>query len=107
MTRLDNSRLALLWEPTDSLSIFLQGFVHQSDQNMAAQKNVDDPNSDPREYTGLSRHFNLDNESYSMIIEWAISDRLTFKSLTGYQELEKEQTTGGDRLTESTISIDS
>ena len=102
-----SSRLALLWEPTDSLSIFLQGFVHQSDQNAAAQKNVDDPNSDPREltqdYPGI---FNLDNESYSMIIEWAISDRLTFKSLTGYQELEKEQTTDGDRLTESTISID-
>ncbi len=102
-----SSRLALLWEPTDSLSIFLQGFVHQSDQNAAAQKNVDDPNPDPREltqdYPGI---FNLDNESYSLIVEWAISDSLTFKSLTGYQELEKEQTTDGDRLTESTISID-
>tara|TARA_B100001121_G_scaffold206453_1_gene180651 strand:- start:355 stop:1929 length:1575 start_codon:yes stop_codon:yes gene_type:complete len=89
------------------LSVFFQGFVHRSDQNAAAQKNINDPNPDVREltqdYPGI---FNLDNESFSLIIDWAITDRLSLKSLTGYQELEKEQTVDGDRLTESTIAID-
>jgi iron complex outermembrane receptor protein len=102
-----SARAALMWEPTDSLSIFFQGFVHHSDQNAAAQKNVNDPNPDAREltqdYPGI---FNLDNESFSLIINWSITDRLSLKSLTGYQELEKEQTVDGDRLTESTLAID-
>jgi iron complex outermembrane receptor protein len=102
-----SARAALMWEPTDSLSIFFQGFVHHSDQNAAAQKNVNDPNPDAREltqdYPGI---FNLDNESFSLIIDWSITDRLSLKSLTGYQELEKEQTVDGDRLTESTLAID-
>lgn len=102
-----SARAALMWEPTDSLSIFFQGFVHHSDQNAAAQKNINDPNPDAREltqdYPGI---FNLDNESFSLIIDWSITDRLSLKSLTGYQELEKEQTVDGDRLTESTLAID-
>ena len=102
-----SARVALMWEPTDALSVFLQGFVHHSDQSAAAQKNINDPNPDVREltqdYPGI---FNLDNESFSLIIDWAITDRLSLKSLTGYQELEKEQTVDGDRLTESTIAID-
>ncbi len=100
-------RLAFLWEPSSSTSILLQGFIHESDQNAAAQKNIADPNSNPREltqdYPGI---FNLDNQSLSLIIEWALSDNLSLKSLSGYQKLEKEQTTDGDRLSEDTIAID-
>ena len=42
----------------------------------------------------------------SLIIEWQTPGGLTFKSLTGWQKLEKNQSVDGDRLTESTIAID-
>jgi len=101
------ARLAFLWEPSDSLSVLVQGFAHRSDQNAAAQKNIDDPNPDPREltqdYPGI---FNLDNQSASLTLEWEAPNGLVVKSLTGYQKLEKEQSVDGDRLTEATISVD-
>jgi iron complex outermembrane receptor protein len=100
-------RLALLWEPADNLSILMQGFIHQSDQNAAAQKNINDPNPDPRELTqDFPGIFKLDNQSASIIVEWETDSGVLIKSLTGYQKLEKEQSTDGDRLTEDTISID-
>ena len=102
-----SAKVALLFEPSDTFSLLLQGFVHESDQNAAAQKNIADPNPNPREltqdYPGI---FNLDTETISLIMEWQISDSLSLKSLSGYQKLEKEQTTDGDRLTQDTISID-
>lgn len=100
-------RLALLWEPSDNLSILMQGFAHQSDQNAAAQKNINDPNPDPRELTqDFPGIFKLDNQSASITVEWETDSGVLIKSLTGYQKLEKEQSTDGDRLTEDTISID-
>ena len=100
-------RLAFLWEPSDTLSVLLQGFVHKSDQNAAAQKNIDDPNPDPRELTqDFPGIFKLDNQSASLSIEWETASGLIVKSMTGYQKLEKKQSTDGDRLTEDTVSID-
>ena len=100
-------RLAFLWEPSDTLSVLLQGFVHESDQNAAAQKNIDDPNPDPRELTqDFPGIFKLDNQSASLSIEWETASGLIVKSMTGYQKLEKKQSTDGDRLTEDTVSID-
>lgn len=100
-------RLAFLWEPSDTLSVLLQGFVHRSDQNAAAQKNIDDPNPDPRELTqDFPGIFKLDNQSASLNIEWETASGLIVKSMTGYQKLEKKQSTDGDRLTEDTVSID-
>ena len=102
-----SGRLALLWEPSDSLSILLQAFAHESDQNAAAQKNIDDPNPNPRELTqDFPGIFKLDNQSASLTVEWETDSGLILKSLTSYQKLEKEQSTDGDRLTEDTISID-
>lgn len=100
-------KIALLVEPTDNVSVLLQAFIHSSDQNAAAQKNVDDPNSDERELTqDFPGEFELDNSSVSLTVTWDISDRLSLTSLTGWQKLEKEQSVDGDRLTEATISID-
>jgi iron complex outermembrane receptor protein len=99
--------LAVKFEPSESVSVLARAFFHNADHNAPAQKNVDDPNPDPREltqdYPGI---YELDNTSLSLTIEWETPGGLTFKSLTGWQKLEKNQTVDGDRLTESTISID-
>ena len=99
-------KIALLWEPADNFSVLAQAFMHDSDQHAAAQKNVMDPNSNPRElsqdYPGI---FALENYSVSLIMEWELASGITVKSLTGWQELRKEQTVDGDRLTEELTSI--
>ena len=99
-------KIALQWEPTDNFSVLAQAFLHDSDQHASAQKNIADPNSDPRElsqdYPGI---FTLENNSVSLIMEWQLESGVTIKSLTGWQELRKEQTVDGDRLTEELTSI--
>lgn len=100
-------KIGLAWEPTDDVSLLAQVFVTNSDQNAAAQKNVDDPNPDERELTqDFPGFFELDNSSVSLTIDWQINDNLSFKSLSGWQKLEKKQAVDGDRLTEATIAID-
>jgi iron complex outermembrane recepter protein len=98
--------LGFLWEPNDSVSVSLFAFVQDSDQHAAAQKNVDDPNTDEREltqdYPGI---FDLENSVFSAIVEWESPSGLIFKSLTGYQKLEKRQSVDGDRLTEALTDI--
>ena len=99
-------KLAALWQPSDNFSAHAQVFMHDSDQHAAAQKNVDDPNPDPREltqdYPGV---FALENYSASLIMEWDAPMGVTVKSLTGWQVLRKEQSVDGDRLTEDNIAI--
>lgn len=99
--------LAFKFEPTDNLSVLLQAFYQDSDQNAAAQKEVSDPNPDERELTqDFPGFFELENTTVSLTIEWQSAGGLTFKSLTGWQQLEKGQAVDGDRLTEATISRD-
>ncbi len=99
--------LALRWEPTDSLSILLSGFLQDSNQHAAAQKNILDPNPDARELSqDFGGIFALKNTSASATITWESPGGVVLKSLTGWQKLEKEQSVDGDRLNESLISID-
>ena len=99
-------KLALLWKPAENVSVLAQTFVHDSDQHAAAQKNIEDPNPDPRElsqdYPGI---FALENYSASLTIEWELASGVTLKSLTGWQQLHKQQTVDGDRLTEELTAI--
>ena len=99
-------KAALLWEPAENFSVLAQALLHDSDQHAAAQKNVRDPNPDPRElsqdYPGI---FALENYSVSLIMEWKLNSGIAVRSLTGWQRLRKEQTVDGDRLTEELTSI--
>ncbi len=99
-------KIALLWQPAENFSVLAQAFVHDSDQHAAAQKNVLDPNTNPRklsqDYPGI---FALENHSVSLIVEWELESGLAVRSLTGWQQLRKEQTVDGDRLTEELTSI--
>ena len=99
-------KVALLWRPVENFSVLAQAFLHDSDQHAVAQKNINDPNTNPRElsqdYPGTSA---LKNNSASLIMEWQAASGITIKSLTGWQELRKRQTVDGDRLTEELTSI--
>ncbi|MFT5351219.1 MAG: iron complex outermembrane receptor protein [Planctomycetota bacterium] len=100
-------KVSWLFEPTENFSILAQGFIHDSDQHAAAQKNIDDPNPDPRKLTqDFPGIFKLENKSVSLTMEWETPIGVTIKSLTGYQKLKKRQSEDGDRLTEATVAID-
>lgn len=102
-----SSKVALLWQPTEQLSILGQVFYQDSDQNAAAQKSFLDPNPDIRELTqDFPGMFKLENTNVSLTIEWETASGIILKSQTGWQELQKEQSVDGDRLTETTISRD-
>ncbi|MEM9557866.1 MAG: TonB-dependent receptor [Acidobacteriota bacterium] len=97
--------LAVTWNPSERVSARLSGFWQDSDQNGAAQKHIDDPNPDPRELTQDDPStFALENESFSLSVEWQTPWNVTVTSLTGWQKLRKEQTVDGDRLTTDLVS---
>jgi iron complex outermembrane receptor protein len=100
-------KFSLLWEPGESWSVYLSAFLQDSDQNAAAQRNVDEPLSGVRDLSqDFPGKFELDNDTYSAIIEWELAPGVVMKSITGYQELRKKQTVDGDRMNEVLTSID-
>jgi len=100
-------KIALLWKPNDAWSVYLSAFFQNSDQNAAAQRNVDEPNSDSRKLSqDFPGFFDMENNLYSAIIEWELPSGAVLKSITGYQELTKKQSVDGDRLNEDLTSID-
>ncbi len=102
-----SSKIGLLWQPTENLSVLAQVFYQDSDQHAAAQKSFLDPNPDIRELTqDFPGIFKLENTNASLTIKWEAPSGIIFKSQTGWQELKKEQSVDGDRLTEDTISRD-
>jgi len=99
--------VSLLWQPRDNISLRFSGFQQDADHGGAAQKNINDPNPNPRELTqDYPSTFSLFNRSISAVLEWNVSANLTFRSLTGHQELEKKASVDGDRLDEANTSID-
>ena len=99
--------LSAEWVPTANLAVRLAGFFHDSDQNGAAQKHLDDPNPDPRQLTqDFPSTFSLDNRSVYAIVDWDTRWGIRLRSLTGFQSLGKRQTVDGDRLTEDLVSVD-
>ncbi len=100
-------KLSLLWEPSESWSVYLSAFLQDSEQNAAAQRNVDEPLSGVRDLSqDFPGKFELQNNVYSAIIEWEWASGAILKSITGYQDLTKKQTVDGDRMNEALTSID-
>lgn len=98
--------LALALRPSDTLRFDFTATWQDSDQNGAAQKHIDDPNPDARRLTQDSPStFALDNLHLSAVLSWQTPWGFTVKSLTGFQELAKDQTLDGDRLTSDLTAI--
>jgi iron complex outermembrane receptor protein len=83
-------KLAALWQPNSTFSATLTGQLYYADQNGAAQKNIDDPSSDPRvvdqDYPG---HFALYTQLIHLNLEWDQPWGIV-KSVTAYQGLDNK-----------------
>ena len=92
-------KLAAIWEPTDNLSVLLSTIQYESDTNGPAQKNILDPEPDPRiltqDYPGQSI---IETELYYGVIKYDAGPFIA-KSITGYQKLFSLQSWDGDGLT--------
>lgn len=92
-------KASLLWKPSDMLSVTLNTVQFNSNVHGAAQKNIFDPDPDPRrltqDYPGRSI---VKTELYygvaALDLEFA-----TLKSITSYQKLHSEQSWDADGLT--------
>jgi iron complex outermembrane receptor protein len=95
-------KAAVLWKPSGAFSATLTGQLYYADQNGAAQKNINDPNSDPRvlnqDYPG---HFALYTQLYHLNMEWDFPV-FALKSVTAYQGLDNRIAEDSSR---SSISI--
>lgn len=91
-------RLGAKWQPLSNLSITLNTIQFNSNTNGPAQKNILDPNPDPREltqdYPGRSK---VKTQLYTGVVKWDTAFA-TVKSITGYQKLHSEQAWDADGL---------
>jgi iron complex outermembrane receptor protein len=92
-------KLSGLWAPTDDLSVTLSTIQYKSDTNGPAQKNILDPNPNPREltqdYPGRSL---VDTKLYSAIVKYNLP-WATLTSISSYQRLLSKQAWDADALT--------
>lgn len=98
-----SGKLAILWKPNADFSATLTGQWYRANQNGAAQKNILDPEPDPRTVTqDYVSKFKLAADLYhlNMVynLPWA-----TFKSITSYQTLNHQQRMNGARLDFATL----
>jgi iron complex outermembrane receptor protein len=92
-------RLALLWQPTSSFSAELSGQYFSEDNNAAAQKNILDPNPDPRELTqDFPGKFELITRMSTLVLKQDLPGAV-LKSTTSYQDMYHNETAANDRST--------
>lgn len=102
--QLDNAsnigvRGSLIWKPTDTFTALLEGQLFDTDRNASLQKNINDPNPDPRKVTqDYGGKFKLTTKMIYLTLSQEIGDFATAKSVTAYQYMNKNQTSDNDRL---------
>jgi len=80
-------KIAALWKVSPTFTATLTGQWYYADQNGAAQKNIDDPSSNPRVlYQDYPGHFRLATELLHLNLAWDLP-WATVKSVTAYQGL--------------------
>jgi iron complex outermembrane receptor protein len=86
-----SGKVAVTWKPTGSFSAALTGQWYSADQNGAAQKNIDDPNADPRVMSqDYPSKFNLDTQLYHLNLQWDLP-WFSVTSVTAFQGLDHRQ----------------
>ncbi|MDD3800041.1 MAG: TonB-dependent receptor [Novosphingobium sp.] len=92
-------KASILWEPTSNLSFLLSTIQYSSDTHGAAQKNILDPEENPRILTqDYPARSVIDTELYYGVATLDL-DFATIKSITSYQKLHSEQSWDADGLT--------
>jgi iron complex outermembrane recepter protein len=92
-------RLSALWQPTESITSTSTIRLYTEDHNGAEQKNMLDPDPDPREVeqdfpSFLQMHY----QTYSEVLNWELS-WASLKTISGYQNMLNNQGIDDDRLT--------
>lgn len=88
----------LLWEPTDNFNLLLSAQHFRANEHGAAQKNIYDPNPDPREITQdfpnrYRMNFTLASLTAQLSLPWA-----ELKSISAYQRMRNPNQVDNDRL---------
>jgi iron complex outermembrane recepter protein len=88
---------ALLWKPVDNFTATLTGMYYKSDQNGDAQKNIFDPEPDPRRLQqDYPANFELETQLYHLNLEYDFGG-FSVKSVSAYQRLRHVQQENGSR----------
>lgn len=83
-----SGKFAVLWKPDDTFSATFTGQWYSADQNGAAQKNINDPNGDPRVVTqDYAPEFGLNTQLYHLNLQWDLP-WFSVKSVSAFQGLE-------------------
>ncbi|PNU06742.1 TonB-dependent receptor [Novosphingobium guangzhouense] len=91
-------KLAVKWTPTDRISVLLSTIQYKGDQNATAQKNILDPNPDPRELTqDFPGKTYIRTQLYYGVVRFDLGGA-TFSSITSYQKLHSDLSWDGDGL---------
>lgn len=98
-----SGKAAILWKPTEDFSATLTAQIYSGNQNGAEQKNVLDPNPDPREVTqDYPSKYRLRTELYHLNLNYELPFA-TLKSVSAYQNLNHSQQEDGSRLSEAVL----
>lgn len=92
-------KAALLWQPTGNFSITLNTIQYESDTNGPAQKNILDPDPDPRRLTQDYPGRSIVNTELYYGVAQLDTGFATIKSITSYQKLYSLQSWDADGLT--------
>jgi len=80
-----STKAAVLWKPTSNFSATLTGQWYRADENGQAQKNIDDPESDPwtiyQDYPSLNE---LTSQLYHLNLQWDLP-WFSVRSVSAYQ----------------------
>ncbi|EXS71218.1 TonB-dependent receptor [Sphingobium sp. Ant17] len=100
-----NGRLSLLWQPSDMFSAVLRYQHFTGDEAGSAQKNILDPNPDPRVLTqDYPGRYKLDFDIASAELKLDLSFA-TLKSVTSYQHMRNDNHVDRDRLNAATVGF--
>ena len=96
---------AILWKPTDRFTATLTGMWYGADQNGAEQKNVLDPQPDPRKFEqDYPSEFNLHTQLYHLNLQYD-TDYFSIKSVSAYQGLNHQQQEDSSRSAYQLLGI--
>jgi iron complex outermembrane receptor protein len=91
-------KLAVLWQPTEQFSATLTGQAYHANHNGDEQKNILDPNPDPRTVSqDYPSYFQLANQLYYLNLKWELP-WAEAKSISSWQVLNNHIQQDGTRL---------
>ncbi len=98
-------KAAILWHPNERFTATLTGIWYGADQNGAEQKNILDPQPDPRKFEqDYPSEFNLHTQLYHLNLQYD-TDYFSIKSVSAYQGLNHQQQEDSSRSAYQVLGI--